>query len=187
MRAYSVLRIAEHPEKVRGLEGLKARLVGRDKEFATLVDCINRLIDERQGQIVSIIGEAGIGKSRLASELKTYLQTSEVSKNSEVYWLEGRCISIGQSISYWPFLDILRSYLNLSDDDDEAVIADKVESKMKQLFPQAVDEVIPFVGNLLSVKLEEKYQQKLRYLTPEMLRRQTLLRLRNIFVTLARQ
>ena len=62
------------------------------------------------GQIVSIIGEAGIGKSRLVSELKTYLSGKE---DKEFQYIEGRCVSIGQPISYWPFLDILRTYFNL--------------------------------------------------------------------------
>jgi adenylate cyclase len=106
VRAYSVLKVAERPEKLRGIEGLRARLVGRDREFEMLTDCADALIDGR-GQIVSIIGEAGIGKSRLASELKGYI------KDKDVRWLEGRCISIGQSISYWPFLDILRTYLDM--------------------------------------------------------------------------
>ena len=207
-RAYSVLKVAERPQKVRGIEGLQARLVGRDKEFATLLDCANRLIEEGQGQIVSIIGEAGIGKSRLAAELKEYFEGKEAKgqegkgarekeheaeiplaklPTNQPLWLEGRCVSIGQSISYWPFLDILRSYLELSDDDDEAAMARKIEAQMQQLFPQAAEEVIPFIGNLLSVKLDEPHQQKLRYLSPEHLRRQTLLRLRDIFVALARQ
>jgi predicted ATPase/class 3 adenylate cyclase/regulation of enolase protein 1 (concanavalin A-like superfamily) len=181
VRAYSVLKVAEHPEKVRGIEGLRARLVGRDKEFAMLLDSVNRLTEERQGQIVSIIGEAGIGKSRLIAELKGTV----ADKN--VRWLEGRCISIGQSISYWPFLDILRDYLQISSDDDGTTIAVKIEAEMRQLFGQSASEVIPYVGNLLSVKLDETYQQKLQYLTPEHLRRQTLLRLRDIVVALARQ
>jgi len=105
-------------------------------------------------------------------------------QQKNVRWLEGRCISIGQSISYWPFLDILRVYLELSDADDEVTMARKIEAQMRQLFPQAAEEVIPFVGNLLSVKLEQTYQQKLRYLrlSPMMKRRILVGQLPSIFV-----
>ncbi|MBC8235369.1 AAA family ATPase, partial [bacterium] len=79
--AYEALHVKEHPEKLRGIEGLRARMIGREREFADLKEAADKLL-AGEGQMVSIIGEAGIGKSRLVSELKTYLnekkQTSEV-------------------------------------------------------------------------------------------------------------
>jgi len=71
--AYIVQGVVEHPEKLRGIEGLRAQMVGREKEFQELIDSTDEWLAGR-GQIVSIIGEAGIGKSRLVSELKSYIQ-----------------------------------------------------------------------------------------------------------------
>jgi hypothetical protein len=106
--AYPVLSIKEHPEKLRGIEGLRSRMIGREREFADLKEAADGLIDGR-GSIVAIIGEAGLGKSRLAYELKEYL------KGKDVWWYEGKSVSMGQAVSYWPFMDILRTYLNLRD------------------------------------------------------------------------
>ncbi len=74
--AYQVLKPLPRPEKVRGIEGLRAEMIGREKEFAELKDCVDNLLAGK-GQIVSIVGEAGVGKSRLVSELKTYIDKWE--------------------------------------------------------------------------------------------------------------
>jgi class 3 adenylate cyclase/tetratricopeptide (TPR) repeat protein/ribosomal protein L40E/ABC-type dipeptide/oligopeptide/nickel transport system ATPase component len=179
--AYPVLHAREHPEKLRGIEGLRARMIGREREFAALMDCADALMTERRGQIVTIMGEAGIGKSRLVRELNEYL------KDKDVRWLEGRCLSIGQSISFWPFIDMMRTYLGISGEDSEKETADKLVREMASVFGQEAEGIIPYVGHMLSIKLDERYRERIRYAAPEQIRRQTLLRMRDIFVVLARR
>jgi class 3 adenylate cyclase/tetratricopeptide (TPR) repeat protein len=179
--AYQALRPLSRPEKVRGIEGLRADLIGRQRELAALIDAAEDLANERRGQIVTVIGEAGIGKTRLVSELKAYLQ------DKAVLWLEGRCISIGQSVSFWPFIDIMRAYLGIAGEDTEGEIAAKLVQRLTDLFDQDAAGVIPYVGQMLSVKLEEQYQERIRHAAPEQVRRQTLLRVRDLFVALARR
>src|SRR5205823_2833846 len=67
--AYAVERALPRPEKARGIEGLRAELIGRDGELAKLKEALAELLQGR-GQIVTLIGEAGVGKSRLVAELK---------------------------------------------------------------------------------------------------------------------
>jgi class 3 adenylate cyclase/ribosomal protein L40E len=81
--AYSVKQAKTHPEKIRGIEGLRARMIGREHEFTEVKESVDEWLSG-QGQMVSIIGEAGIGKSRLVSELKTYLHTINPS-NTPLY------------------------------------------------------------------------------------------------------
>jgi hypothetical protein len=157
--AYSVLQVKEHPEKLRGIEGLRARMIGREHEFADLRDATDAWL-HCQGQIASIIGEAGIGKSRLVRELREYLKYDKETggkgdkeargqgdgRNMSLSLLEGRCVSIGQPISYWPFLDILRTYFGLGEEDNEATRASKVTEPIHQLMPQGADETLPLLG-----------------------------------------
>jgi len=82
--AYPVVASAEQPHRARGIEGLYAPMIGRDREMEQLTACIDDLLAGRGG-IVSISGEAGIGKTRLVSELREYA-------DDKVQWLEGRCI-----------------------------------------------------------------------------------------------
>jgi adenylate cyclase len=83
--AYDVQQVKPHPEKLRGIEGLRARMIGREREFADLKEAADAWLGG-QGQIVSIIGEAGIGKSRLVQELREYLdmrhETSDLRQES---------------------------------------------------------------------------------------------------------
>ena len=178
--AYSVLKVKEHPDKLRGIEGLRASMIGREREFSDLKDSADSLISGA-GSIVSIIGEAGLGKSRLANELKEYL------KDKDVQWYEGRCISIGQSVSYWPFLDILKSYMNLSNNDSEFEIAKKIKENIMALFPNRYEDILPFLGQLLSVNFGDELDDKIKSFTPEQIKHQTLMRLRGIFATISRQ
>jgi tetratricopeptide (TPR) repeat protein/regulation of enolase protein 1 (concanavalin A-like superfamily) len=99
--------------------------------------------------------------------------------------LEGRCVSIGQPISYWPFLDILRTYFNLSEGDDTATIARKVIDGTTQIFPRSTDETLPFLGNLLSIRFGNELDDRLKFATPEQIKHQTLMQLRDLFRTLA--
>jgi class 3 adenylate cyclase len=143
--AYEAVGVAERPEKLRGIEGLRARMIGRERELGELKEAADRWLSGR-GQMVSVIGEAGIGKSRLVAELKEYLATRQFR------CLEGRCISIGQPISYWPFLDMLRSYFGLSHQDSEAELARKVTEAVTGLLPPKANEILPFLGRLLSLR-----------------------------------
>src|SRR5206468_256639 len=66
---YVVGRPLPRPAKARGIEGLRAELVGRDEELCKLQRALTAVL-EGQGRIVSLIGEAGVGKSRLVAELR---------------------------------------------------------------------------------------------------------------------
>jgi len=194
--AYEVLHVKEHPEKLRGIEGLRARMIGREREFAELREASDKLL-AGEGQMVSIIGEAGIGKSRLVSELKAYMselveQRIDESTSSRFTFhvsriLEGRCVSIGNTISYLPVLDIFRSYFGLSEEDKEKEIATKVVENITRLFPQRADDILPFFGHLMSIKFRNELDEKLKYYSPEQIMHQTLMRLRDFFVTIAKE
>jgi class 3 adenylate cyclase len=198
---YEVSRIKAHPEKLRGIDGLYAGMIGRDREYAELMDSVNQWLSGN-GQMLSIIGEAGIGKSRLVKELKEYLTTKhtpnpsqEGNSNSpfekggwgDLLYLEGRCVSIGQPISYWPFIDILRTLFDFKEDDNERDIAQKVREGISKLFPNKADDILPFIGHLMSIKFGDDLDRKLDRYSSEQIRHQTMVRLRDIFTALARQ
>src|SRR6185503_19313585 len=99
----------------RGLEGhgLSAPLVGRQAELKSIESSLQRLSEREVGGIIGIIGEAGLGKSRLVAEAKSF-----ASKRSNVLWLEAQTLSFTQTISYWPFQEILRGWAGITDEDD---------------------------------------------------------------------
>ena len=126
--AYAVIASAEKPHRVRGIEGLYAPLIGRESEIENLTACLDDLLDGRGG-IISITGEAGLGKSRLVSEFQALA-------GDRVQWLEGRCLSYGQAMSYSPFRGIIGSYLGIIHSDSEDVVKAKLEERVNALLPE---------------------------------------------------
>ena len=127
IRAYPVLAPAEQPHRARGIEGLYAPMVGREREMEQLTAGIDDLSGGR-GQIVSITGEAGIGKTRLVKELRE-------AAGDRVQWLEGRCISYGQAMNYGPFRGIIGSYLGILPTDTEEEMKAKLHERVNALLP----------------------------------------------------
>ena len=145
VRAWSVLRPRQRRSRFdvsveRGL----TPLVGRVREVAALLERFEQ-VKAGRGQVVSISGDAGIGKSRLLLEFRRRLAEA----GEAVTWLEGQCISFGQAIPFLPLIDQLRENFRIEEFDGEPEIIAKVEHGMRQM--GQLDASIPYVRYLLSV------------------------------------
>jgi predicted ATPase len=122
---YSAIEALRKREKTRGIEGMQAALIGRDEELAELRAALDEACRGR-GQIVTLIGEAGMGKSRLVSELKQGVGVgcsvfgvrgediqgpTPNTKHPTPLWLEGRCQELGVRVGYSFFVDLFHGYL----------------------------------------------------------------------------
>ena len=121
-----------------------APFVGRERELELLLDGFERSREGR-GQAVSIISEAGIGKSRLLYEFR------KAVTNEEVIFLEGRCLSYSRNVAYHPIVDILKANFDIQDHDADPEIRKKVTRGLQVM---QVDEAstLPYLLELLSVK-----------------------------------
>jgi class 3 adenylate cyclase/tetratricopeptide (TPR) repeat protein len=117
--------------------------VGRERELELLLDGFERVKSGR-GQAFSIMGEAGLGKSRLLYEFR------KATTNEDLTFLEGKCLSYSRGVAYHPVTDILKSNFDIRDEDDDPQIRKKVGRGLKVL---AVDEAatLPYLLELLSV------------------------------------
>jgi class 3 adenylate cyclase/tetratricopeptide (TPR) repeat protein len=170
----------EKPEILRGLanQGISSPLVGRSAEFAAINGCVSRLL-EGQGGILSVIGEAGLGKSRLMAEIHRHLE------NENLLWLEGHTLSYGQKISYWPFKQILRQYAGIAEDDGDEEAWGKFETKITGLSPTERHEILPYLASLLGLEVKGELGKNLKYLDGESMGRQVYLSSRRFFERLA--
>ncbi|HEX7787088.1 MAG TPA: AAA family ATPase, partial [Methylomirabilota bacterium] len=98
-----------------------------------------------RGQVVSLAGDAGIGKSRLLLEFRRALTEAGESPT----WLEGQCVSFGQSIQFLPLIEQLRLNFEIEEFDGEPEIIAKVEHAMRRM--GELEAHIPYVRYLLSV------------------------------------
>ncbi len=180
VRTYQVKGLKEKPGPERGLEqqGLRSPLVGRESELVALKDCIERLFTG-QGGIVGIIGEAGVGKSRLLAEVQREMPSQRLD------WLEGHTLSFGQTISYWPFQEILRGYAGINDQDGEDPAWDKLERKIIALYPENTAEILPYLASLMKLRVRGEYVERVKYLDGEALGKQIFLTSRRFFERLA--
>jgi class 3 adenylate cyclase/tetratricopeptide (TPR) repeat protein len=118
--------------------------VARQRELELLLDAFERAKGER-GQAVSVVADAGVGKSRLLYEFRKAIA------NEDVTFLEGKCLSYSRGVAYHPVVDILKGNFDIRDGDGEAVIVDKVQRGLKIL---RVDDgaTKPYLLELLSIK-----------------------------------
>ena len=121
--------------------------LGRERELEILLDAFERSKHGR-GQAVSIIAEAGVGKSRLLYEFRKSVA------NEDVTFLEGKCLSYSRDIAYHPVIDILKSTYGIQEDDDDLVVREKVVKGLKMVGAD-VASTLPFLLELLSVKETE--------------------------------
>ncbi|HVQ77057.1 MAG TPA: AAA family ATPase, partial [Candidatus Binatia bacterium] len=127
---------------VRPAEPGRTRFVGRERELRLLGESFE-LAQAGQGQVVVIVGEAGIGKSRLLHEFRRQL-------GRRATWIEGQALSFGRAMAFHPVIDMLRRAFRIEDADQEAVVLEKIERSVRRLGPD-VDEALPFLRDLLSV------------------------------------
>jgi ABC-type transport system substrate-binding protein/class 3 adenylate cyclase len=139
-------------------------LVGRDFELTVLERTADGL-GEGRGVIVSIMGEPGIGKTRLVAEIRGRY-------HDRVRFVEGRGISYAQTFPYWPIRDLLREWLGVGASTPEARVRLELKAELAELFEDA-DEVYPFFASLMGLTLEPDAAQRLRELNREGVQTQT--------------
>jgi predicted ATPase/class 3 adenylate cyclase len=159
MTVYRLLRTKAVRGKVRGIEGLASALVGRDAELEAMQEAVERL-HAGIGGIVTLVGEAGLGKSRLVAEIGSSVIGGPSS--ADVRWIEGRCLSYGGSIAYLPWLDVLRGLLGIAPDDEPAAVRDTLRERVGDICPEQFDDVYPFLAHLFSLPPDDEARARLR-------------------------
>ncbi len=146
VRAYRVVGTKSVPGRLRGIEGLSAPLIGRKNETDVLRQTFARLRQGRGG-ILCMIGEAGLGKSRLIGELRNELSTDG---DSPIEWTEAGGVSYDTSRPYGLFMQQLRHVFGVEENDPPDLVHRKVEGGLAGLPSEERDGVTSAVGLLLS-------------------------------------
>jgi class 3 adenylate cyclase len=115
VRALSLMR-------PRGVGGLRQAFVGRSSELAALRAAYTQVARDEQPRLLTIVGEAGVGKSRLTRELWAWL----AARDRQPLQRTGRCLSYGHGTAYWPLAEILREHFGILDNDPPGVAVERL-------------------------------------------------------------
>ncbi len=122
VKAHRLLRVIHGaPGRARRLD---SPMIGRGRERKALDENFARVASERSSRLVTILGAAGVGKSRLVAEF-----IGAVARSATV--LQGRCLHYGEGITYWPVLEAVRTAAGIADVDPPAVQRRKIAAVLE--------------------------------------------------------
>jgi len=177
---FKLLSVKEKVHRARlGAERMiYSEMVGREKELAMLLSHVVKVINGK-GSIVNVIGEAGIGKSRLIAEL------SKRDELQKVTLLRGRALSIGANLSFHPIIDILKSWARIKEEDPPDASAQKIEKFIRSVYPDEVSEIFPFIATLMGIKLTGRHADRIKGIEGDSLEKLILKNIRDLIARAA--
>ena len=146
------------------------RFVGRHSEMDQLQQALVQA-KERHGQIVGVMGEPGLGKSRLFYEFKLAAQ-------SGCLVLEAFAVSHGKASPYLPLIELLKTYFQIEPHDDERQRQEKITGRMLTL-DRSLEDTLPYLFSLLGI---EDPQSSLQQMDPQIRRQRTFEALKKLFL-----
>jgi len=143
VQVYRVISPKTQPRKIHRLQGIQAKLIGRNVEMVQLREAAKRL-REGQGAVFSIVGTAGTGKSRLIEEFKEGMDLEEIQ------WREGHAYPYTQNIPYFPLINLLSQAFGIKEGDSPTKMKEKIETGLSYLMGED-EEATPYIGSLFSL------------------------------------
>ncbi len=129
--------------------GLEAPFVGRAGELRLVKELFHTTIDEGKARLVSVVGVAGIGKSRLAWEFEKYVD----GLIDDIWWHRGRCLAYGEGVAYWALAEMVRWRSGILEDEAPASAQAKLRSTVERFVPDAEERawIEPRLRHLLGL------------------------------------
>ena len=174
IRAWDVLgaRAARTRLEVEAERGLTP-LVGRERELRALAECFEKA-RSGQGQVVFLVGEPGIGKSRLLLELQRQIGPGAA-------WHEGHCLSFGRAMTFHPLVNLIQRWFGVTEGDGEAAIVAKLERGVAEI-AETLGPSVPYLRALLSI---DPGDAEVRAMSPVQRRGETFEALRRLIISAA--
>jgi class 3 adenylate cyclase/tetratricopeptide (TPR) repeat protein len=129
---------------------LEPPFVGRDRELRLVKELFHASADERRAQLVSVVGIAGVGKSRLSWEFEKY----QDGLAEEAWWHRGRCLSYGEGVAYWALAEMVRMRCGIAEDEEPSSALGKLRDTLGEYIPDAEERewVEPRLAHLLGLE-----------------------------------
>ena len=128
VRTWTALRVVAGAGGARRGVGLEPQFVGRDRELEVVIESSEASANQRRAQLVTVIGEAGAGKSRLLWEFFKYVDGIDERR----WWHQGRCLSYGEGVAYWAVAEMVRARAGISEEEDPATARTKLRAVVEE-------------------------------------------------------
>ena len=130
--------------------GLEPPFVGRDRELRLVKELFHATADERRAQLVSVVGVAGVGKSRISWEFEKY----QDGLAEEAWWHRGRCLSYGEGVAYWALAEMVRMRCGITEDEEVGSALAKLRATLEAHVadPEERGWVEPRLAHLLGLE-----------------------------------
>jgi class 3 adenylate cyclase/predicted ATPase len=112
-------------------QGLEAPFVGRNRELRLIKDLFHASAEQHKAHVVSVVGIAGIGKSRLVWEFEKYID----GLVDAMYWHRGRCLAYGEGVTYWALAEMVRMRARIVEAEDPASARAKLQECLAEFLP----------------------------------------------------
>ncbi|NSW53688.1 MAG: tetratricopeptide repeat protein [Anaerolineae bacterium] len=176
---YEVIGPKANPGSTRGLQELGSHYIGHESEIRQIDAVLRQLVNEQQGGLILVTGEAGIGKSRLMREVQKRFSSNDLQL------MEGHTLTYRKSIPYWIFQDMFRNFWQLKQFGGE-LRHEVLRSTIEELLPDDVDNVLPYLEYIMGMEIsDERVKRTLGLLEAEQLQLRIFLAVRRILVTLS--
>ena len=109
----------------RGVTGLRHTFVGRESELGLLRASYQHTVEQREAHLVTIVGDSGVGKTRLVGELGQWLEARQPKPLSRT----GRCLSYGRGITYWALGEVLKEHLGIRESDTPETVRQRLGTR----------------------------------------------------------
>ena len=154
---WQVVRVVARRGGVGRSEALEAPFVGRDEELRQLKDLYHTTVREARPRLVSVMGPAGIGKSRLAWEFLKYID----GLVEAVWWHDGRSPAYGEGISFWALGEMIRGRAGLEETDDEPTTRAAIAAMLREHVTDESERtwIEPALLSLLGVESDVRSEQ----------------------------
>jgi len=166
VRAYEITGLKEGAAHTRGLAGVRSPMVGRDAQLGQLVQAF-QVAKAGQGRVACIVGDPGMGKSRLLAELRATLELDDHPPR----WAEGRCLSYGETMPYHLVIDLIRSIIGVTETTDEPQVAQALDSFVNANSREDCTDTCAYLGHLLSLRLSPDMKARISQMEIETVKR----------------
>ncbi|HEY2769329.1 MAG TPA: adenylate/guanylate cyclase domain-containing protein, partial [Solirubrobacteraceae bacterium] len=150
VHAWTALRVVAGARGNRRSTALEAPLVGRERELHAIIESFEATHEQHRARLVTVVGDAGSGKSRLLWEFEKYIDGIE----RVVRWHEGRCLAYGEGVAYWALAEMVRARAGILEEEDAATARTKLRETVAQFVPDEREQrlVEPRLAHLLGLE-----------------------------------